>query len=375
MKKFITMILAIAMVITSVVVPMDKVKAAVGDYVWKRSCSSLNDGSYCIYKLRIVGYDNNECPITDSNAVAEAYYDANDNMIGLFENGVWTKRIAVDSIILPLDCYGRCWTIDDDGTQKEWDKDGNLIYQLNPDGKVVIDKRMKRISVHARKTIISVFGDMPNGDYTIVAGCTDTKPLTCCDEDLFTLDVTWSSSDSTIATVNESNTLVGKKAGKVTMTATVKASGQKVSIPVKVVKNECETENRKSITQSSIPRASIRLASITRAIVSYDTKGNLILKLKLRNPKKKKVKVELRKMKLTISDGKSTFKTTKRVKTTVKAKKTKTITVKIEKSKLKGKVFCLPRSYVTFNLGYSKNMAGCSFQLTNEDYGYTDYKN
>ena len=336
MKRFITMILAIAMAITSVIVPMNKVSAAVGDYVWKRSCSSLDDGSYCMYKLRIVDYYTDGTPMTDSNAVAEAYYDANDNMIGLYENGVWTKCMAVDSDILPLDCYGRCWTIDDDGTWKEWDTDGNLIYQSNPGGKVVIDKRMKNITVDDgdgkdSQVLVEATGKVRHV-FMVTEGFTSKKKLRCVGDGAV-LNVKWSSSNPSIASVSEIGTVTGKKAGKTTLTATVVSSGQQVKVPVKVVKNKCYGTRDCRGTDVS-------------GSISYDKKGNLVCKFKIKNATKKKLKYGRKdnKLSFTISDGKHKNKSTsKRFGFTLKRGKSKTVTVTIKKSKLKAK-YNLPES-------------------------------
>ena len=336
MKKFITMILAIAMVITSVVVPMDKVKAAVGDYVWELYCSSPSDGSYSMAKRLIIGYDNNGRPIADSNAVAKAYYDANDNLIGLKENGVWTRCMEVDSDILPLDCYGRRWTIDDDGTKKEWDSNGNIIYQLNPGGKVVIDKRMKDITVDDgnekdSQVLIEATGKVRH-TFMVTEGFTSKKKLRCIGDGAV-LNVKWSSSNPSIASVSEIGTVTGKKAGKTTLIATVVSSGQQVKVPVTVVKNKCYGTRDCRGTDVS-------------GSISYDKKGNLVCKFKIKNTTKKKLKYGRKdnKLSFTISDGKHKNKSkSKRFGFTLKRGKSKTVTVTIKKSKLKAK-YNLPES-------------------------------
>lgn len=338
MKRFITMILAIAMVITSVIVPTDKVSAAVGDYVWE--CNGKeSDGSYCIYKLRIVDYYADGTPMTDINAVAKAYYDANDNMIGLFENGVWTKCVAVDSDILPLDCYGRCWTIDDDGTWKEWDTDGNLIYQSNPGGKVVINKRMiENIIVDdGDKKDYHIFVGEEKGNvdtFMVTEGFTSKKKLRCRGDGAV-LNVKWSSSNPSIAAVSETGIVTGKKAGKATLTATVIASGQQVKVPVKIVKNKCYGTRDFEGTKVS-------------GSISYDKKSNLVCKFKIKNTTKKKLKYKRKdnKLSFTISDGKHKNKSTsKRFGFTLKRGKSKTVTITIKKSKLKAK-YNLPESHI-----------------------------
>lgn len=336
MKRFITMILAIAMAITSVVVPTDKVKAAVakeGDII-DSYVSHDKDGSYCVYKeIRHEGYG-----LYIPQYVYKAIYDANDNLIGLYENGVWKKCVAVDTYFHGLDCYGRCWTRDDDGTRKQWDSNGNIIYQENPDGTVVIDKRMKDITVDEgggkdSQVLIEATGKVRH-TFMVTEGFTSKKKLRCRDyEDLKVLNVKWSSSNPSIASVSEIGTVTGKKAGKTTLIATVVSSGQQVKVPVTVVKNKCYGTRDCRGTDVS-------------GSISYDKKGNLVCKFKIKNITKKKLKYGRKdnKLSFTISDGKHKNKSTsKRFGFTLERGKSKTVTVTIKKSKLKAK-YNLPES-------------------------------
>lgn len=332
MKRFITMILAIAMVITSVVVPMDKVNAAVGDYIWQR-CMVCSDGSYSMAKRLIIGYANDGTPITNDIIVDEAFYDANGNMIGLKENGVWTKGVAVGQFTglgfsYYRDDYGvYLITWDNDETEKIWDSNGNLIYQVNHGGTVVIDKRMKELyAVNEKGYEMDTF---------IVTEGFTSKAKVKCRDDGKVMNVKWSSSNLSIATVSETGVVTGKKAGKATLTVTVIASGQQVKVPVKVVKNKC---------YRTIGSRGIKVSGS----ISYDKKGNLVGKLKIKNTTKKKQKYKRKynKLSFTISDGKHRNKSsTKRFGFTLKRGKSKTVTITIKKSKLKAK-YNLPESNI-----------------------------
>ena len=108
MKRFITMILAIAMVITSVVVPMDKVKAA--EVNNKNSWNSMTD--------------NDKDEIYSSSKVKPTYakisYDKHGNLIGKVKLTSYNKKKVTFTLYKRAEIELSWWNEGEDPKEKEY---------------------------------------------------------------------------------------------------------------------------------------------------------------------------------------------------------------------------------------------------------------
>lgn len=308
------------------------------------------------------------------------HLNADNSSIGYYENGVVQYRIEADSSYTGYDENGKVSVIidkngayiksyntdttDKDGTYKEWDENGNLIYQKNPDGTIVIDKRIEKITIEESngKDWQVLVGDAGNIKNVLIVtkGFTSKKKLRCIDDKGKVLNVKWSTANLSIVSVSKTGIVTGKKIGKTTIVVNVPSIGRKVSIPVKVVKNENSMPDNEKPKNGDGWDDKIKP---TYAKISYDEKGNLVAKVKIKNFNKNKISYAVRKTaEITftfdeyvteyvddkgIGHGhykKKIYKTNKKgvlKKFTLKRGQSKTFTVKIPKSKLEGKYYNL----------------------------------
>lgn len=150
--------------------------------------------------------------------------------------------------------------------------------------------------------------------------------------------VTWSSSNNSVATVNNNGNITGKKAGSATITART-AGGYTMTCQVKVVKNVFKRSKAK------ISNARVGEAVFSFHNISYDKKGNLIIKARLLNNTGLRI-LSLRKVKFKIKDNNGkvigTYSAKNIKKVNLNTGKIKAYTFKIKKSKLKNKKANLP---------------------------------
>ncbi len=149
--------------------------------------------------------------------------------------------------------------------------------------------------------------------------------------------VTWSSSNNSVATVNNGN-IAGKKAGSATITART-ASGYTMTCQVKVVKNVYKKSKAK-VSQVRIGNSAFDFYNI-----SYDKKGNLVIKARLLNNTGRRI-LSLKNVKVKVKDNNGkvigTYSAKNIKKVNLNSGKAKGYTFKIKKSKLKNKKANLP---------------------------------
>lgn len=271
--------------------------------------------------------------------------------------------MVITSVVVTMDKVSAYSQMQPDGSEKTYDQNNNLIYQKNPDGTYAFDKSLCIMAHHKNKNlnenenlITNIFDwDFNKLDIehlTIVEGSTEDRYSISCKTSRTNqpLSAVFSSSDNNIVTIDNNGIMKGKKAGKTTIVVSIPSIERKVTIPVNVIKNENSTKEK--------PEKDDYFKSIYGK-VSYDKKGNMICKIKVKNVSKYNIKFKLsKKVKVEIENyPKQLFKRkvayTKSRKFTLKSGKTKTLTIKVKKSTLKGKRFNLVADDVNVCFDYS----------------------
>lgn len=265
--------------------------------------------------------------------------------------------MVITSVVVPTDkAFAET---EPDGTYKERDIKGNIIYQVNPDGTYAFDKSLCIMANHKNKNknyssniFDWDFNKLDIEHLTIVEGSTEDRYSISCKTEMTNqpLSAVFSSSDNNIVTIDKNGIMKGKKAGKTTIVVSIPSIERKVTIPVNVIKNENSTKEE--------PKKGDVFKNIYGK-VSYDKKGNMICKIKVKNVSKYNIKFKLsKKVEVKITNyPKQLFKRkvayTKSRKFTLKSGKTKTLTIKVKKSTLKGKRFNLVADDVSIGFDYS----------------------
>lgn len=265
--------------------------------------------------------------------------------------------MAITSVIVPMDkAFAET---ESDGTYKGRDTNDNIIYQINPDGTYAFDKSLCIMAHHKNKNknyssniFDWSFNKLDIAHLTIVEGSTEDRYSISCKTEMTNqpLSAVFSSSDNNIVTIDKNGIMKGKKAGKTTIVVSIPSIERKVTIPVNVIKNENSTKEK--------PEKGDYFKNIYGK-VSYDKKGNMICKIKVKNVSKYNIKFKLsKKVEVKITNyPKQLFKRkvayTQARKFTLKSGKTKTLTVKVKKSTLKGKRFNLVADDVGICFDYS----------------------
>lgn len=269
--------------------------------------------------------------------------------------------MVITSVVVPMDKVSAYSQREFDGTEKGYDQNHNLIYQKNPDGTYAFDKSLCIMAHHKNKNlnknrITNIFdwnfNKLDIEHLTIVEGSTEDRYSISCKTSRTNqpLSAVFSSSDNNIVTIDKNGIMKGKKAGKATIVVSIQSIERKVTIPVNVIKNENSTKEE--------PKKGDVFKNIYGK-VSYDKKGNMICKIKVKNVSKynikfklsKKVKVEITNYPKQLFNRKVAY--TKSRKFTLKSGKTKTLTIKVKKSTLKGKRFNLVADDVNVCFDYS----------------------
>ena len=190
-----------------------------------------------------------------------------------------------------------------------YDKDGSIVYHaMKTDdpyegNEVLVDKRKVEAYIVCRtqekETLRAVAG------FSINVFCSTDEEGTGT-----TMQAEWSSSDNSIAVIDNDGKITGKKAGEVTITATIKQNGQEVTKKVKVVKNQYKETKDYGYCK-------------TTKTAWYDAKGNLKCRMVCKSKAKpdKEYKTELCS---TIEMGKKVLKKFRIDATNIKKNKTKT---------------------------------------------------
>ena len=145
-------------------------------------------------------------------------------------------------------------------------------------------------------------------------------------------EVTWASSDNSVATVNSAGKVTAKKAGAAKVTATT-ADGQVLTCTVSVQKNEYN-ETRRYASSVEYGNSQVQVYKM-----SYDSKGNLVLKASvLNNRGYRATKIKKLTIKVQDANGKAvgTF-TVKNKKMSLNSGSAKDFKFVIKKSALKNK--------------------------------------
>lgn len=293
MKKLITTILTIALVLSCTTIPMQQAFALTnGDTCSEHDNCTYKDGYWETYEYEEDGYS------------VMSLSEVNEDDNGTHGNTV-----------------GEIW----------YDKDGSVVYK-EVNNETLIDKR------RVDNPEIIFIGGTYDGDisrniavigFPIEAKCyADGK------------EVEWSSSNTSVATIDKNGKITGKKEGKVTIIATIKSNGQKVTSNLTILKNQYYTE---------VTRTDGRLKLRESMTLSYDTNGNLKWKMTFQNigakniPSNKLATRYTLKFKNTVI-GKLKFKNT-----TLKPGKSKSKTCIIKRKNVKG--LCLNYCH-DFTFGY-----------------------
>ena len=267
--------------------------------------------------------------------------------------------MVITSVVVTMDKVSAYSQMQPDGSEKTYDQNNNLIYQINPDGTYAFDKSLCIMANHKNKNknyssniFDWDFNKLDIEHLTIVEGSTEDRYSISCKTEMTNqpLSAVFSSSDNNIVTIDKNGIMKGKKAGKTTIVVSIPSIERKVTIPVNVIKNENSTKEK--------PEKDDYFKSIYGK-VSYDKKGNMICKIKVKNVSKynikfklsKKVKVEIENYPKQLFNRKVAY--TQARKFTLKSGKTKTLTVKVKKSTLKGKRFNLVADDVSIGFDYS----------------------
>ncbi len=180
--------------------------------------------------------------------------------------------------------------------------------------------------------ILSIYQDTPTikmnkSTLNLTVGFNETLKVTDASSKS---NVKWTSSKTSVATVNSSGKVTAKKAGSATITATDKTTGATAKCAVKVVKN-VYTNNKATVSNVSYGSAALIVTKM-----NYDSKGNLLVNAKFVNNSGKKV-VQIKNATITLknkSNKKIGSISIKNKKLTVLQGGTKTLKYTIKKSKL-----------------------------------------
>lgn len=278
MKKLITAVLTITLALSCTAIPMHQAFALTnGDTCSKHDNCTYKDGYWETYEYEDDGYS--------VMSLNEADED---------ENGTHGNNV------------GEIW----------YDKDGSVVYkEIN--NETLIDKR--RIN-DAEVIFTGGYYDADISSSVVITGFSIEAKCYADGK-----EVEWSSSDTSVAIIDKNGKITGKKEGKVTIIATIKSNGQKVTKNLTVQRNQYHTFCIRTHRTFKLKE------SMT---LSYDTDGNLKWKITLQNLGAKKFKYNRTTYKLKFKDnviGKLKFKNT-----TVKPNKAKSKTCIIKKKNVKG---------------------------------------
>ena len=203
--------------------------------------------------------------------------------------------MVITSVVIPTDKVSAHSQMQPDGSEKTYDQNNNLIYQKNPDGTYAFDKslcimanRKNKNKNYSRNIFDWNFNKLDIEHLTIVEGSTEDRYSISCKTSRTnqSLPAVFSSSDNNIVTIDKNGIMKGKKAGKTTIVVSIPSIERKVTIPVNVIKNENSTKEK--------PEKGDYFKNIYGK-VSYDKKGNMICKIKVKNVSKYNIKFKLSK--------------------------------------------------------------------------------
>ena len=304
-KKLITMLVAVALVLTSIAYQPTAAKAAAEheEVLYEQGVATANTPV------------TKSCTVTAPSNLAIGIYVATP------VDGTMEVKSSADGVTF----------INESLTASSWQltTDGSLYFYAYP-WKVTKSDVYNITLNFAADTAFEIVALQQLAPYlsstslTVTKGFSDQLTVVNADE-----DVTWTSSNTKVATVDSTGKVTGKKAGTATITAQL-ADGSYAQCAVTVQDN---VYKEKQLSVSSTPSGS---ATMQLYNVAYKN-GNLVLKTRLLNNTGKKV-TGLENIRITIKNANGqvigTY-TAKKVKASVKAGKAKNYTFTIKKAKLK----------------------------------------